>query len=94
MQIYYLESLPKAGRVSVSGTSPVGTAFSPPSAPPKCHCSNYRGNRKGKLARGNVNFVLAAPLPFLSHFFYGTTWELTDHRLKAVTDIVWSLPAS
>lgn len=71
MQIYYLESLPKAGRVSVSGTSPVGTAFSPPSASPKCHCSNYRGNRKGKLAGGNVNFVLAALLPFLSHFFMG-----------------------
>lgn len=31
VQIYSLYSLPKAGRVSVSGTSPVGAAFSPPS---------------------------------------------------------------
>lgn len=75
VQIYYLYSLPKAGRVSVSGTFPVGTAFSPPSAPPKCHCSNYRGNHEGKLAGGQCGFWLfAAPLAFLS-LFQGCFWN-------------------
>lgn len=78
VQIYYLYSLLKAGRVSVSSTSPVGTAFSPPSAPPKCHCSNYRGNSKGKLDRANVNFGhLQLHWLFLCTF-YGTYWDPTD----------------
>lgn len=70
VQICYLYSLLKAGRVSVSGTSPVGTAFSPPSAPSKCHCSIYRGNDKGKLASGNVDFSHLRP-----HWLFFLTFQ-------------------
>lgn len=83
VQIYYLYSLPKAGRVSVSGTSPVGSAFSPPSATPKCHCSHYRRHDKQKLARGSVDFGHSHPhwlffLIFQGHF--GNPWT-TDWKM-------------
>jgi len=88
VQIYYLYSLPKAGRVSVSGTSPVGTAFSPPSAPPKCHCSNYRGNHDGKLARGKVDFSHLRPhwLFFLTfQGLFGNPWTTGSKPLVTIT---------
>lgn len=71
VQIYYLYSLPKAGRLSVSGTSPVGAAFSPPSAPPKCHCSHYRRHQKEKLARGSVDFGHLQPYRLFFLIFQG-----------------------
>lgn len=84
VQIYSLYSLPKAGRVSVSGTSPVGAAFSPPSAPPKCHCSQKTSQRK--TCQGQCGFwSFATPLAFLSHFS-GKFWEPVDHRLEDVSD--------